>query len=140
MKRNLFLFIGLLIMTMASSGCRTAGQGILAQPFNQGFTQPQVGLQNQQSLGGLLGGGLQNQQSVGGLLGGLGGGGGLLGGGGGLLGGGGGLLGGAGLNGGGLPSAEQTQQVLGQFGRNIGSRISNGLINRGVNGLINAAL
>ena len=126
MKRNLFLFIGLLIMTMASSGCRTAGQGILAQPFNQGFTQPQVGLQNQQSLGGLLGGGLQNQQSVGGLLGGLGGGG--------------GLLGSAGLNGGGLPSAEQTQQVLGQFGRNIGSRISNGLINRGVNGLINAAL
>ena len=50
------------------------------------------------------------------------------------------ILGGLGGNsqqvGGGLPTAEQTQQALGQFGRNLGSRFSNGVINHGVGQLI----
>ncbi len=37
----------------------------------------------------------------------------------------------------GLPSVQVTQESLGRFGRNLGSRISNGIINRGVNHLIN---
>ena len=96
MKRNLLLFVGISIMALSASGCRTAGQGALGQGL---LGQPQVF--NQPRLG-------QTQQSL--------------------------------LGGGGLPSAAQTQQALGQFGRNVGNRLSNGLINHGVNSLINAAL
>jgi len=39
--------------------------------------------------------------------------------------------------GGNLPNAQQTQQALGQFGRNLGSRFGNGIINHGVGQLIN---
>ena len=34
----------------------------------------------------------------------------------------------------------RTQQTLGQFGRNFGNRLANGVINRGVNYLINGAI
>jgi len=51
------------------------------------------------------------------------------------------IIGGNGLQvGGGLPTAQQSQQALGNFGRNLGSRFSNGLINVGVNRLINVLL
>lgn len=96
MKRNVLLLIGISILALSASGCRTANQGLLGQGLlgqqNQIFNAPQLG---------------QTQQS---------------------------------LLGGGLPSGAQTQQALGQFGRNVGNRLSNGLINHGVNSLINAAL
>jgi len=38
------------------------------------------------------------------------------------------------------PTPYQTQQTLGQFGRNFGNRLANGVINRGVNYLINGAI
>ncbi len=38
------------------------------------------------------------------------------------------------------PSAQQTQQSLGQFGRSFGNRLANGVMNRGVNYLINGAI
>ncbi len=34
----------------------------------------------------------------------------------------------------------QTQPTLGQFGRNFGNRLANGVMNRGVNYLINGAI
>jgi len=43
------------------------------------------------------------------------------------------------IGGQGGPVVGQPQQTFGQFGRNIGNRVTNGLINRGINGLINAA-
>jgi len=38
------------------------------------------------------------------------------------------------------PTAQQTQQTLGQVGRNFGNRLANGVMNRGVNYLINGAI
>ena len=76
MKRNVFMFIGLLILAMAATGCRAGGQ--VQQP--------------------LFGGGFQP------------------------------------------PTAQQTQQSLGQFGRSFGNRLANGVANRGVNYLINGAI
>ena len=35
---------------------------------------------------------------------------------------------------------QQTQQTLGQVGRNFGNRLANGVMNRGVNYLINGAI
>ena len=73
MKRNVLMFIGLLVLTIAATGCRATGQP--QQPlFNGGFQQP------------------------------------------------------------------GTQQTLGQFGRNFGNRLTNGVMNRGVNYLINGAI
>lgn len=89
MKRNLMMLIGLFIFAIGTPGCRTAGQGHLAQPFNQGFAQPTI----QQQISG---NGYQQQ---------------------------------------GFPEVQQAQQVLGGLGRNLGSRLSNNLINRGVNHL-----
>jgi len=39
-----------------------------------------------------------------------------------------------------LPNWQQTQQGLGQFGQNLGSRFSNGILNRGVNRVIDGAI
>lgn len=93
MKRICLLLALISIFTLSASGCRTAGQGYPASPFNQGYAQPQYGVQHQQQYTG----------------------------------------------GGGAPGMGQPQPAIGQFGRNIGNRITNGLINRGINGLINAA-
>jgi hypothetical protein len=38
------------------------------------------------------------------------------------------------------PNPYQTQQTMGQFGRNFGNRLVNGVMNRGVNYLINGAI
>jgi len=73
MMRKFFFFTGLLFLTLSLAGCRGAGQGGFAQPFNQ----PQFG-------------------------------------------------------------AGQSQ-ALGQFGRNIGNRVTNGVINHGINRLITSA-
>jgi len=42
--------------------------------------------------------------------------------------------------GGNLPTAQQAQQAFGQLGRNIGSRITNGVLNHGVSQLLNTVL
>lgn len=39
-----------------------------------------------------------------------------------------------------LPNVQQTQQGLGQFGRNVGNIFTNNLLNRGVNFVINRAI
>lgn len=39
--------------------------------------------------------------------------------------------------GGNLPTAQQAQEALGNFGRNLGSRFSNGILNQGVNRAVN---
>ena len=111
MIRNIFILIGLCVFVVASSGCRSGG----TQAFTQGFGQQPIGTQilqgfGQQPIGSQI---LQGFQQP--------------------------ILGGntQPVVGGGLPTAEQAQQAVGQFGQNIGSRISNGVINQGVNRLIN---
>ena len=39
-----------------------------------------------------------------------------------------------------LPNMQQTQQGMGQFGRNVGHLFTNNLLNRGVNFVINRAI
>jgi len=43
-------------------------------------------------------------------------------------------------NGANLPNGKQTQRGLRQFGQNLGSRFSNGILNRGVNRVIDGAI
>ena len=76
MKRNVFMFIGIFLLTLAATGCRAGGQ--VQQP--------------------LFGGGFQQ------------------------------------------PTAQQAQQSVGQLGRNFSNRLANGVMNRGVNYLINGAI
>jgi len=91
MKRNCLFLTVCLVLTLSASGCRTAGQGYQGMPYNQGYSQPQLGVQAQPQFFG------------------------------------------------GAPGNGQTSQGFGQLGRNLGNRFTNGLINRGVNSLINAA-
>jgi len=110
MIRNVFTLIVLFLFVIAGSGCRSGG----TQAFSQGFGQQIFGSQvshgsQQQSIGSQI---LQGFQQP--------------------------ILGGNPPQfTGGLPTAEQTQQAVGQFGQNIGARISNGVLNQGVSRLIN---
>ena len=97
MIRNALLLIGLIVLTVAASGCRAGG----AQSFGQQFGQSDLGSQVLQGFQQPILGG--NAQQVGGNL----------------------------------PNAQQAQGALEQFGRNLGSRFSNGILNQGVNQVIN---
>ena len=131
MIRNTLILIGLFVFAMASSGCRAGG----SQAFTQGFGQQQIGSQilqgfQQPILGGnaqqgILGGNAQQPILGGGVQGILGGG---------VQ----GIFGGGVQQGtGGLPTGQQAQQTIGNIGQNLGSRISNGVINQGVSRLVN---
>jgi len=97
MIRNVLILVGLLVLAMGTSGCRSGG----SQAFSQGFGQQQFGSQVLQGFQQPIFGG--NTQQIGSNL----------------------------------PTAQQGQQALGQFGRNLGSRLSNGILNQGVSQLIN---
>ena len=123
MIRNTLILIGLFVFAMASSGCRAGG----SQAFTQGFGQQQIGSQilqgfQQPILGGnaqqgILGGNAQQGILGGGVQ---------------------GIFGGGVQQGtGGLPTGQQAQQTIGNIGQNLGSRISNGVINQGVSRLVN---
>lgn len=131
-----FLILGLFVLALSTSGCRAGGQ-----QFGQGFGIPQLGGQNipgfqQSGLGGIL---PQQQGALGGLFsqqqGALGGLGGIfqqqqqpsLG----------GIFQQAGGN---LPNAPQNQSTFGQFGQNLGSQISNGVVNQGINRAVNGVI
>ena len=111
MIRNLLILAGLFVFTMSATGCRAGG----SQPFGQQFGQSGIGIGSQvlqglqqPHIGSQI---LQGVQQP--------------------------ILGGNSQQlGGNLPTADQAQQALGQFGRNLGTRFSNGLLNQGVNQVI----